>query len=187
MVVRGAADLGRLVAGGGLHEAMQPWMSFETADQVPYAQLARDGVRAVLFDLENTLIPPGGPFTPDGRAIVSAVRDAGMGIGVVSNCSASWVRPVLDAEGIPFVAPAGKPSPRAFLEGCRMLQVDPADAVYVGDQVITDILGAQRAGMRGILLQPRYTSEALSSKAQRALVRLIERVWPGDGEKEGQP
>ena len=94
------------------------------------------------------------------------------------------MKPVLDSEHIPFIAPAGKPTPAAFLNGCRMLGVQPSEAVYVGDQVITDILGAQRAGLRAILLQPRYTREALSSKGQRVLVRVLQRIWPDHGKEQ---
>jgi HAD superfamily hydrolase (TIGR01509 family) len=96
-------------------------------------------------------------------------------VAVVSNATASWVRAELQHEGIPFVAPAGKPGREAFLQGCALVGVQPSDAVYVGDQVITDVLGAQRAGLRAILLEPRYTGEPMSARFQRAIVRVLKR------------
>jgi hypothetical protein len=176
VVVRGGADLASLLRGGHLAEAMEPWMRCTYADDIPFERLASDGVRAVLFDLENTLIPPGGPFTPEGRAVVARARAAGLAVGVVSNASASWVPRTLEREGIPFVAPAGKPASKAFQDACALLGTEPRDAVYAGDQVITDVMGAQRAGLRAILLEPRYTKEALSSRFQRAIVRAVKRV-----------
>ncbi len=176
VVVRGGSDLIGLVRGGHLVEAMEPWMRCRSADDIPFEQLARDGVHAVLFDLENTLIPPGGPFTPEGRAVVERARAAGLAVGVVSNASASWVPVTLEREGIPFVAPAGKPARRAFERGCALVGVPPGDVVYAGDQVITDVLGSQRAGLRAILLEPTHTKEARSSRLQRLLVRAVERV-----------
>ena len=176
VLLRGGRDLARLFAGGRLAEAMEPWMRCRTAAEIPFEELAADGVRAVLFDLENTLIPPGGPFTSEGREIVERARRAGLAVGVVSNASASWVRAELEREGIPFVAPAGKPGRDAFEKGCALLGVRPQESVYCGDQVITDVLGSQRAGLRAILLEPRYTKEALTSRFQRAVVRAVERV-----------
>lgn len=176
VMLRGTRDLVTLVRGGNLAEAIEPWKRCATADEIPFEDMAADGVRAVLFDLENTLIPPGGPFTPEGRAIVERARAAGLAIGVVSNASASWVGTELRREGIPYVAPAGKPGRDAFERGCELLGVSTSEAVYAGDQVITDVLGAQRAGMRAILLEPKYTKEALSSKFQRMVVRAVERV-----------
>ncbi len=176
VVLRGGWDLITLFRGGGLSEAIEPWMRFEVVDEVPFEKIAADGARAVLFDLENTLIPPGGPFDDDGRTIVARARSAGLAVAVVSNASASWVGPALRAEGIAYVAPAGKPSPRAFLDTCAVLGVRPEEAVYVGDQVITDVLGSQRAGLRAILVQPKYTEEFRSAKFQRLLSRIVIRI-----------
>jgi len=43
-----------------------------------------------------------------------------------------------------------KPDAAIFLEGCRLLDVAPGDAVYVGDDVLLDVQGAQRAGLRAV-------------------------------------
>jgi hypothetical protein len=155
---------------------MEPWMRCSSAREIPFESLASQGVRAILFDLENTLIPPGGPFSDEGRAVIERARAAGLAVGVVSNASASWVPRELRREGIPFIAPAGKPAREAFVDACALLGIQARDAVYAGDQVITDVLGAQRAGLRAILLEPTFTKEALSSRFQRAIVRAVERV-----------
>jgi hypothetical protein len=179
VLARGASNLVSLVRGGHLAEAMEPWMRCRYADDIPFEQLAADGVRAVLFDLENTLIPPGGPFTAEGRAVVERARKAGLAVAIVSNASAAWVRAELQHEGIACVAPAGKPGREAFERACALIDVDPKDAVYAGDQVITDVLGAQRAGLRAILLEPRFTGEPMSARFQRLVVRLLRRGLRG--------
>jgi putative hydrolase of the HAD superfamily len=43
-----------------------------------------------------------------------------------------------------------KPDAAVFLEACRRLGIDPGDAVYVGDDILLDVQGAQRAGMRAV-------------------------------------
>ena len=176
VVLRGGRDLVSLFRGGDLASAIEPWMRVELADYVPFEDIAADGVRAALFDLENTLIPPGGPFDDDGRKIVEKARAAGLAVAVVSNASASWVGPALRAEGIPYIAPAGKPAPSAFVDACEVLGVRPEEAVYVGDQLITDVLGSQRAGLRAILVQPKYTKEFRSAKFQRMIARIVVRI-----------
>ncbi len=176
VVVRGSYDLASLFGGGRLAQAIEPWMRLASADDIPFERLAADGVRAVLFDLENTLIPPGGPFTPEGRAVVARARAAGLAVGVVSNASASWVHTELEREQIPFIAPAGKPARAAFERGCALVGATPDEVVYAGDQIITDVLGSQRAGLRAILIEPRYAKEARSSRFQRLVVRAVERA-----------
>jgi hypothetical protein len=57
-----------------------------------------------------------------------------------------------------------------------MVGVNPERSVYVGDQVITDVLGSQRAGMRAVLVHPKYTKEFLSSRFQRVVARAVLRL-----------
>lgn len=182
VVTRGARDIAALFAAGGLRDALEPWKRLSSPAEIPFEQLAGAGVRALLFDLENTLIPPGGPFTEDGRQIVAKARAAGLHVAVVSNASASWVARELGREDIPFVAPAGKPGRDAFARGCALLDVEPHEAVFVGDQMITDVLGAQRAGLRTILVPPRYEQEGRSSRFQRSVARLLLRLYGRNAE-----
>jgi uncharacterized protein len=170
---RGAVQLVRVARGGHLKESLRPWMRFERVDDVPFELLAGQGVKAVLFDLENTLCAPGGPYDERAHAIVERVRSAGMRAAVVTNASASWVGDVLRAQDVPHIAPAGKPGRQGFLDACRQLGVKPAHAVYVGDQMITDVMGAQRAGLRAILLEPQWKQEAFSSRFQRVVSKAL--------------
>jgi len=58
-----------------------------------------------------------------------------------------------------------KPHPGIFLEAAKTLRVNPKDCVCVGDLPLSDVWGAQRAGMRGILLD---RGEAEAQAAHRA-------------------
>jgi putative hydrolase of the HAD superfamily len=65
---------------------------------------------------------------------------------------ATGLRPWIDhivASGEVGVA---KPDAGIFLEACRVFEVAPSDAVYVGDRLHTDAIGAARAGLRGVWL-----------------------------------
>jgi HAD superfamily phosphatase (TIGR01668 family) len=176
VLFNGARELFSLFRGGGLAEAMEPWISCDAIDDVPFERIAAEGMKAVLFDLENTLVPPGGPFTDDGRVIIGKARAAGLAVAVVSNASAAWVGSALAAEGIVCIAPAGKPARSGFEEACALLGVPVGEAAYVGDQVITDVLGSQRAGLRAVLVHPKYTKEFMSSTFQRLVARIVLRL-----------
>jgi HAD superfamily hydrolase (TIGR01549 family) len=47
---------------------------------------------------------------------------------------------------------SAKPDPAIFLAACAALDVAPQDAVYVGDDILLDVQGAQRAGLRAVWL-----------------------------------
>lgn len=162
--------------GGTLGASLEPWQHVSSVDVIDFDALATQGIKAALFDLENTLIPPGGPFTEEGRRIVQKVKGAGLKIAVVTNCSATWARNELKREGIPYVAPAAKPMSKGFLKGCVQLGVDPSEAVYIGDQAITDVMGSQLAGLKAIQVPPRWTTEPRSSVVQRKIVKALRKV-----------
>jgi putative hydrolase of the HAD superfamily len=101
--------------------------------------------------------------TDPGTALALArLREAGIGLGVVSN-SDGRVAEALEAVGLAgyfavvvdsTLAGFEKPDPRIFLPALEALQVTPADALYVGDLYEVDVVGARRAGMAAVLLDP---------------------------------
>lgn len=173
VLIGGGSALARMARRGGLRDTIKPWMRFNHVQDVPFELIAGQGVKGVLFDLENTLIPPGGPFDDESRAVLERVRGVGLRMGVITNCSASWARRALEDERIAYIAPAHKPSKDAFTAGCKAIGLRPHQCVFIGDQVITDVFGAQRAGLRAILLEPRWETEALSSRFQRLVSRAL--------------
>ncbi|AEH35689.1 HAD family hydrolase [Halopiger xanaduensis] len=75
---------------------------------------------------------------------------------------------------------AGKPDPRAFEAIAAELDVDPADAVYVGDDVDADVTGATNAGMTPVqvLLEdgPDPDSRAVAHVEQREIATALPAV-----------
>jgi putative hydrolase of the HAD superfamily len=100
------------------------------------------------------------PF-PDAAPALAALRAAGMRLAVVSNwdCSLGGVLGELGLAGavdtIVVSAEAGAPKPDAaiFLAALERLRRGPAEAVFVGDSLETDVLGARAAGLRALLLE----------------------------------
>ncbi len=59
-----------------------------------------------------------------------------------------------------------KPDPAIFLEACRQLGVAPQEAVYVGDDLVLDVRGAQRAGLRAVWMNRTATENRLAAEIQ---------------------
>ncbi|GMV04203.1 MAG: hypothetical protein AMXMBFR53_04840 [Gemmatimonadota bacterium] len=93
---------------------------------------------------------------------LTALAGAGYRLGVISNADGR-VEGVLEEVGLrrhfEFVVDselfgAEKPDPSIFLEGCRRMGLPPAACLYVGDLYPVDYLGATRAGLGAVLLDP---------------------------------
>lgn len=94
----------------------------------------------------------------DARAAVDAVLAAGLRAGVVTNAAAELQERKLELAGLadlPVLVGVdtlgvGKPDPRVFLEGARLLGTDPVRTAYVGDEPTVDALAAHEAGLTGV-------------------------------------
>lgn len=118
--------------------------------------LEQRGVRLLLADLDNTLVPYGVPL-PDER--LKAWRDElaahGVTLFILSN-NRHESRPRIFAQGldVPFIGHAGKPKTPSFDAAMEQLGVTREQTAIVGDQIFTDVLGGNRAGVATILVEP---------------------------------
>ena len=118
--------------------------------------LARRGFRLLLADLDNTLVPYGVPL-PDEK--LKAWRDElaahGVTLFILSN-NRHESRPRIFAEAldVPYIGRAGKPKTSSFVKAMEQMGVTRERTAIVGDQVFTDVLGGNRAGVSAILVEP---------------------------------
>ncbi len=113
------------------------------------------GVRGILLDVDNTLTTHDNPqLEPAVTAWLDAMRAAGFSLTVVSNNREERVRPFAQKIGLAHQAKAAKPLPRGYRAAAKAMGLPVAECVAVGDQIFTDILGANLAGMRSVLLEP---------------------------------
>lgn len=96
-------------------------------------------------------------------ALIDQLKDAGMKVGVISNTEDGRLEEVLKLTGIcerfdvlvdSYAVGLRKPDAAIFQYALERLGLEPGEAVYVGDSYGHDIVGAQRAGLRAILLDP---------------------------------
>lgn len=114
------------------------------------------GVTLVLADIDNTLVRYGETApSPEVLAWRGFLRDAGIILFLLSN-SRKPRRPRDLAEKLecPYLGHAGKPGTKGFHTVLKRTGRGAKEAVMVGDQIFTDVLGANRAGIRSILVQP---------------------------------
>lgn len=119
--------------------------------------LKKWGIRGLLLDVDNTLTIYGSQeLTPEIATWLKTMQEAGIALTVVSNALERRVAPFADKIGLRHIALSCKPSPIGFWRGIRRLGLSRRECAAVGDQVFTDILGANLGGITSILLKPIY-------------------------------
>jgi HAD superfamily phosphatase (TIGR01668 family) len=131
-------------------------------------------IRAVLTDLDNTLVRWNHPIAPRELCDwLARLRAAGLQVCIVSNNDARRVQSFAATLGIPCVANARKPRRRAFVQAMETLGTRASETAMVGDQLFTDIAGGNRAGLFTILVQPVHPNEFIGTRAMRILERRV--------------
>ena len=163
----------------------RPHFMVEAVYDLKPDQLREHGIRAVLVDLDNTLTAWNNPDgTPEMRSWLVEMKATNIKVIVVSNNNHDRVKRAVERFDVPFVSRAMKPFDMGIKKALAVLGEKPEDAVMVGDQLMTDIRAAKRAGVRSVLVQPLVTSDAWNTKFNRARER---RVWRKLIEKYGEP
>lgn len=146
-------------------------------------RLRRDGIEALIMDLDNTLLPRDTSVVPPAiDAWVRALPDAGFRVCFVSNNFHERVVEVAAEFGLPLVAKAVKPLPFAFLRAFKTVGVRRRHCAVVGDQYFTDILGGKFLGCRTIMVLPQSRSDL----PHTLMLRRVERLIMGGEEARGR-
>src|SRR5690625_8031417 len=102
------------------------------------------------------------------------MKDADMKVTIFSNNNENRVTLFAEPLDTPFVFNARKPLRRAFKKARKEMGLEKDEVAVIGDQLLTDILGGNRAGYYTILVDPIVTSDA--AKIGRASCREKVRI-----------
>ncbi len=144
-----------------------------SAYEIDYGKLYKEGCRGVIFDIDNTLVPHGAPA--DERAVQLFVRLKELGIDCVllSNNKEPRVKMFSDKAGARYIFKAGKPKPVNDRRAMELMHTDTDSTVFIGDQIFTDIAGANLAGIRSILVEPMNPKEEIQIVLKRYLEKIV--------------
>jgi len=132
-----------------------PDVSIESIFDLKPKMLSERGISLLLLDLDNTLIPYSHTTLPSevGNWMDGFKRD-GIELFLVSNTRSNRAETFSKTASIPFVNSAWKPSPKKVFEAMRRMGRGLQDTAIMGDQIFTDVLAGNRAGIFTIVVKP---------------------------------
>lgn len=152
---------------------LYPWAEASSAYQIDYQKEYDNGVRGVLFDVDNTLVPHGAPATDQAKQLFEELHRIGLKTCIISNNKEVRVSPFARAVGSEYIYKAGKPSVHGYEDGMQRIHTTPDTTIFIGDQIFTDIYGANRAGIRTYLVRPICPKEEIQIVLKRYLERIV--------------
>jgi uncharacterized protein len=146
----------------------------ESIYDIRIEQLKARNIRAIITDLDNTLVEWDRPqATPEVEQWLGSLRDAGIQVTVVSNNNQQRVHTFCQPLGVNYISAARKPTNQAFLRAVREMGVRVEETVVIGDQLFTDVLGGNRLGFYTILVVPVSQSDGFWTRFNRCLERIV--------------
>ncbi|WP_240376533.1 YqeG family HAD IIIA-type phosphatase [Bacillus piscicola] len=131
-------------------------------------------IKGIITDLDNTLVEWDRPqATPKLLEWLTEVKKEGFQVTIVSNNNESRVGTFSKPMGIEFIHSAKKPMGRAFRKACKQMGLKKEEVVVVGDQVLTDVFGGNRAGFYTVLVVPITATDGFLTRINRRIERRV--------------
>ena len=136
--------------------------------------LKEKGVKGIITDLDNTLVEWDRPLaTPKIIEWFEDMKKNNIKVTIVSNNKEGRVKSFSDPLNIPFICAARKPMGKAFRRALLEMKLSKEEAVVIGDQLLTDVLGGNRSGFHTILVVPVAQTDGFATRINRKIERRI--------------
>lgn len=137
---------------------------------INYDKLKEDGIKCLLFDLDNTCIPYVDK-EPSQKLIDLFDKLESMGFKVIifSNSPKKRLEPFKNKLNVDCCAKARKPRKEKFIKVMKLNNLDLSEVAIIGDQLVTDIYGGNRVGIKTIFVNPMSDIDMPFTKIHRII------------------
>lgn len=152
---------------------------------VSLLDLKEQGIKGLIVDLDNTLAEWGREeLGEETLSWLEEARAAGFRICVVSNNKGERLQRIAAFLQVPVIEGATKPRKKAFRQAMNLLGLSARETAVIGDQVFTDVLGGNRAGLFTVLVSPLSTREFIGTRLMRIPEKMVLKWLGQKGEKD---
>ena len=144
----------------------------ESAYSIDFKKYYNEGKRGVILDVDNTLVEHGAPYNKKAVLFFENLRKEGFKFCIISNNHEPRIKPFAEGVNSPYIYDAGKPLKKGYIKAMEIMNIKKDEAMFIGDQIFTDILGANNAGVYSILV--KYIK--FDYEIQIILKRILEKI-----------
>lgn len=150
----------------------------ESSYDIDYETLYRKGYRGLIYDIDNTLVEHGYDANEQVISLFRRLNKIGFRICLLSNNKAPRVRRFYHSVSIKgvklhYIFKAHKPSRKNYRRAMLIMGTTKKNTLFIGDQIFTDVYGANRAGIRSFLVKPISKREEIQIVLKRPLEKAV--------------
>ena len=132
-----------------------PSVMVTSVTEITPAFLKSRGIDLLMLDFDNTIVPyTTNEPTAEMELWIKCMLRVGVKLCVVSNSHKDRVKVFCRKYGLPCITHAKKPFSKGIRECLGQFTLEPAQCAIAGDQIFTDTLGGNCAGLQTILVTP---------------------------------
>lgn len=152
----------------------KPYIMLDKITDIEVKDLRELGITTIMTDLDNTLLPwNSNEYDLSLRKWLNQMAQNDIEVMIVSNNSYERVEKAVHELPVSIVARAVKPLPFVIMEHIKEESIDPKNVLFVGDQVMTDVLAGNMAGLKTVLVRPLVDTDAKKTRINRFFERPI--------------
>ena len=157
-----------------IKKLLKPYMYVKDVFSIDYRKLQQEGIKGIMFDIDNTLINYE-QHTVDEKLLelFKDLNDRGFKVALVSNGPQKRVEKFNLDLSIFALHRALKPSRRGLKKAIKSMKIERKQAVIVGDQIFTDVLAANRLGIKSVLVQPIKPKDSWGEIKKRIIEKKL--------------
>ena len=141
--------------------------------EIDFDLLYKKGYRGVIFDIDNTLVPHGAPADERALDLFRRFHQMGMKTCLLSNNKEPRVAAFAAQVDSPYIYKGGKPKKSGYEAAMKKMGTDRETTIFVGDQLFTDVYGANRVGLYSFLVKPIHPKEEIQIVLKRYLEAVV--------------
>ena len=148
----------------------KPTFALNSVLEITPASLKIHGIKGLILDVDNTLTTHDNPVPAEGvPEWIADMKKHGIKLIIVSNNRAERVIPFARMLKLKFIPNGAKPLPMGISRAVRKLGLPKSEICAVGDQIFTDIFGANLAGIRSAFVEPIEPEKSRFFKIKRTV------------------
>ena len=145
----------------------------DSAYEINFESFYERGMRGVIFDIDNTLVPHDAPADGRAKELLERLHKLGFSTMLLSNNKEPRVKSFAEEVRTAFLYKAGKPKRGGYRLAMERMGTAEGSTLFVGDQLFTDVWGAKRSGIYSILVRPIHPKEEIQIVLKRYLERIV--------------
>ena len=141
---------------------------------IDYNKLKNNGIKCLLFDLDNTIVPYNEKVPPKKVIdLFKKLKEIGFKVIIFSNSGKRRLKIFKETLEVDCCPRACKPSTKKFIKVMKELSFNESEVAIIGDQIMTDILGGNLTGITTILINPISKNDIIFTKINRLRERRV--------------